>query len=85
MSTIFNIRNMKLPNMSRATLIVGTLVVVLALGGGYRRLAAVQEADHHHAWSPTSRRRSRCIPVTRSRSWASGSAPSTRSSPQATR
>jgi phospholipid/cholesterol/gamma-HCH transport system substrate-binding protein len=31
MSTIFNIRNLKSPGLSRATLIIGTLVVVLAL------------------------------------------------------
>jgi phospholipid/cholesterol/gamma-HCH transport system substrate-binding protein len=31
MSTIFNIRNLKSPGVSRATLIIGTLVVVLAL------------------------------------------------------
>lgn len=31
MSTIFNVRNLKLPAMSRASVIIGTLVVVLAL------------------------------------------------------
>ena len=31
MSTIFNVRNLKMPSMSRAPVIVGTLVVVLAL------------------------------------------------------
>jgi phospholipid/cholesterol/gamma-HCH transport system substrate-binding protein len=31
MSTIFNIRNMKLPNVSRAAVIIGALIVVLAL------------------------------------------------------
>ncbi|MCW2690132.1 MAG: virulence factor Mce family protein, partial [Mycobacterium sp.] len=31
MSTIFNVRNMKLPNVSRGRIILGTLVVVLAL------------------------------------------------------
>ncbi|MGE2715885.1 virulence factor Mce family protein [Mycolicibacterium litorale] len=31
MSTIFNVRNLKLPTLSRASVIVGTLVVVLAL------------------------------------------------------
>ncbi|MCV7172429.1 virulence factor Mce family protein [Mycobacterium manitobense] len=31
MSTIFNIRNMKLPAMSRATVIIGTLLVIVAL------------------------------------------------------
>ena len=31
MSTIFNVRNLKLPNVSRAAVIIGTLVVVLAL------------------------------------------------------
>jgi phospholipid/cholesterol/gamma-HCH transport system substrate-binding protein len=31
MSTIFNVRNMKMPSMSRASVIVGALVVVLAL------------------------------------------------------
>jgi phospholipid/cholesterol/gamma-HCH transport system substrate-binding protein len=31
MSTIFNIRNLKLPAVSRATVIIGTLVVILAL------------------------------------------------------
>ena len=34
MSTIFNIRNLKLPNVPRATAIVGAVVVVLALIGG---------------------------------------------------
>ncbi len=48
MSTIFNVRNMKLPNLSRTAVIVGALVLVLALIGGHRRLAAVQEADHQH-------------------------------------
>ncbi|MGV0601992.1 MlaD family protein, partial [Mycolicibacterium pulveris] len=31
MSTIFNIRSLRLPQVSRATLIIGTLVVVLAV------------------------------------------------------
>ncbi|KUI18904.1 mammalian cell entry protein [Mycobacterium lehmannii] len=31
MSTIFNVRNLKLPAVSRATVIIGTLIVVLAL------------------------------------------------------
>ena len=31
MSTIFNIRNLKLPNVSRAALIIGTIVVLLAV------------------------------------------------------
>src|SRR6202790_5018596 len=31
MSTIFNIRNLKLPGVSRAAVIIGTLVVILAL------------------------------------------------------
>ncbi len=48
MSTIFNVRNMKLPNVSRTAVIVGALVVVLALVGGHRRLAALQEADQQH-------------------------------------
>ena len=34
MSTIFNVRNLKLPNVSRAAVIIGSLVVVLALVGG---------------------------------------------------
>ncbi len=34
MSTIFNVRNLKLPNVSRTALIVGSLVVVLALIAG---------------------------------------------------
>ncbi len=34
MSTIFNVRNMKLPNVSRTTVIVGAIVVVLALVAG---------------------------------------------------
>ncbi|BBY27354.1 virulence factor Mce family protein [Mycolicibacterium sediminis] len=44
MSTIFNVRNMKLPALSRATVIIGTIVVVVAivlafLGWGlYKRL-----------------------------------------------
>jgi len=44
MSTIFNVRNMKLPNVSRTAVIVGTLAVVLALIAGlvgwqlYRKL-----------------------------------------------
>ena len=35
MSTIFDIRNIRLPRMSRTTVIIGTLVVVLALVAGY--------------------------------------------------
>src|SRR5262245_39822733 len=31
MSTIFNIRNLKMPNVSRASVIIGTLIVILAL------------------------------------------------------
>ncbi len=31
MSTIFNVRNLKLPSMSRAAVIIGALVVVLGL------------------------------------------------------
>ena len=44
MSTIFNVRNLKLPNVSRATVIIGALVLVLALIAGivgyqlYRKL-----------------------------------------------
>ena len=34
MSTIFNVRNFKLPNVSRTALIIGAIVVVLALIGG---------------------------------------------------
>jgi phospholipid/cholesterol/gamma-HCH transport system substrate-binding protein len=34
MSTIFNIRNLKLPGVSRASVIIGTVVVVLAIVGG---------------------------------------------------
>ncbi len=34
MSTIFNVRNFKLPRVSRAALIIGSIVVVLALVGG---------------------------------------------------
>ncbi len=34
MSTIFNVRNLKLPNVSRAGMIIGALVVVLALVAG---------------------------------------------------
>ena len=35
MSTIFNVRNLKLPSMSRAALIIGALVVVLGLVGAF--------------------------------------------------
>jgi phospholipid/cholesterol/gamma-HCH transport system substrate-binding protein len=35
MSTIFSIRNLKLPHLSRAALVVGTVVVVLAVLGAY--------------------------------------------------
>src|ERR1700752_3027264 len=31
MSTIFNIRNLKMPGVSRASVIIGTLIVILAL------------------------------------------------------
>src|SRR4029077_13122369 len=31
MSTIFNVRNLKMPGLSRASVIIGTLVVILAL------------------------------------------------------
>ena len=48
MSTIFNVRNLKLPSVSRAAVIIGTLVVVLGLVAGLRRLDALQEADHQH-------------------------------------
>ena len=48
MSTIFNVRNLKLPNVSRAAVIIGSLVVVLALVARHRRLAALQEADQQH-------------------------------------
>src|SRR5690349_23784144 len=34
MSTIFNVRNLKLPNVSRAAVIIGALVLVLAIVGG---------------------------------------------------
>ena len=34
MSTIFNVRNMRLPNVSRAALIIGSVVVVLAIIAG---------------------------------------------------
>ena len=48
MSTIFNVRNLKLPNVSRAAVIIGSLVVVLGLIARRRRLAALQEADQQH-------------------------------------
>ena len=48
MSTIFNVRNLKLPGVSRASVIIGALVVVLALVAAHRRLEPVQEADHQH-------------------------------------
>ena len=35
MSTIFNVRNMKLPGVSRASVIIGALVVVLAIVAGF--------------------------------------------------
>ncbi|MGF2953660.1 virulence factor Mce family protein, partial [Mycobacterium sp. THU-M116] len=35
MSTIFDIRNLRLPTLSRASVIIGSLVVALALFGGY--------------------------------------------------
>ncbi|MGF2945568.1 virulence factor Mce family protein [Mycobacterium sp. Lab-001] len=35
MSTIFDIRNLRLPTLSRASVIIGSLVVALALVGGY--------------------------------------------------
>ncbi len=35
MSTIFDVRNLKLPKLSRATVIIGSLVIVLALVVGY--------------------------------------------------
>jgi phospholipid/cholesterol/gamma-HCH transport system substrate-binding protein len=44
MSTIFNVRNMKLPNVSRTSAIAGVVIVIIALVGGilgwqlYRRL-----------------------------------------------
>ncbi len=31
MTTIFNVRNLKMPKFSRATVIIGALIVVLAL------------------------------------------------------
>jgi phospholipid/cholesterol/gamma-HCH transport system substrate-binding protein len=39
MSTVFNIRNLRMPPMSRATVVVGSVIVVLAIVGafvGYR-------------------------------------------------
>jgi hypothetical protein len=83
MSTIFNIRNLKLPGVSQTALVVGT-VVVLAIVGGligwnvYKKLTTNTVV----AYSPT---RWLCIPATGSRSWESRSARSTRSSPRATR
>ena len=35
MSTIYNIRNLKLPGFSRASVIIGTLIVILALVAGF--------------------------------------------------
>src|ERR1700754_988409 len=35
MTTIFNVRNLKLPNVYRAAVILGTLVVILALVAGF--------------------------------------------------
>ena len=69
MSTIFNIRNLKLPSVSRASVIIGSLVVVLALVAAivgwqlYKKLTTNTVV----AYFP---RRWRCIPVTGSRSWA---------------
>ncbi|CKO10776.1 MCE-family protein MCE1D [Mycobacterium tuberculosis] len=34
MSTIFDIRNLRLPQLSRASVVIGSLVVVLALAAG---------------------------------------------------
>ena len=46
MSTILNIRNLKLPAVSRTALVVGT-VVVLAIVGGFIGWN-VYKADHQH-------------------------------------
>jgi phospholipid/cholesterol/gamma-HCH transport system substrate-binding protein len=35
LSTIFDVRNLRLPQLSRASVVIGSLVVVLALAGGY--------------------------------------------------
>ena len=35
MATIFNVRNLKMPSMSRASVIIGTLVVILGLVAGF--------------------------------------------------
>ena len=48
MSSIFNIRNLRLPKLSRASVIIGTLAVVMALVARVRRLPALQEVDQHH-------------------------------------
>ena len=85
MSTIFNIRNLKLPSVSRAAVVVGAVVVVLAIVAAvvgwkvYKKLTNnTVVAYFQQALALVSR-------ATRCRSWASRSARSTASSPPATR
>jgi phospholipid/cholesterol/gamma-HCH transport system substrate-binding protein len=47
LSTIFDIRNMRLPKMSRATVIIGTLVVVLALVVAYVGYQLIQKLTNN--------------------------------------
>lgn len=84
MSTIFDIRNIRLPKLSRTSVILGALVIVLALVVGYVGWRLYEKLTNNTvvAYFPAANAPTR---VTRSRSWACGWARSTRSSRPATR
>jgi phospholipid/cholesterol/gamma-HCH transport system substrate-binding protein len=48
MSTVFNVRNMKMPHMSRAAIIIGTIVVILVLIAGFIGWRLYQKVTNTH-------------------------------------
>lgn len=69
MSTIFDIRNIRLPKVSRATVIIGSLVLVLGLVAAFVGLKLYQKLTNNTvvAYFPSA---NALYPGTRSRSWA---------------
>lgn len=84
MSTIFDIRNLRLPQLSRASVVIGSLVVVLALAAGIVGVRLYQKLTNNTVVAYFTQANALYV-GTRSRLWASRSVRSTRSNQPATK
>lgn len=84
MSTIFNVRNLKVPGVSRTALVIGTVVLIAAIVAAFFGWKAYQRLTKNTVTAYFTQTLA-LYPGTRCRSWASRSARSRRSSPTATR